>query len=60
MDYKNYYLPPCRDIRGSKCFASEKVKADENYRILCTCLSDTKKSPCPFYKSKEDYKKGGN
>jgi len=53
---KCYYLPACRDIRGVNCFASEKVRADTNYRILCTALSDTRKTPCPFYKSKEQYK----
>lgn len=53
---KYYNLPACRDIRGVNCFACEKVKADTNYRMLCTALADTRKTPCPFYKSKEQYK----
>ena len=46
----NTNWPKCYDTRGHKdCFACKDIKG----KLSCICLNDTKKVPCPFYKSVE-------
>ena len=42
-------IPKCRNEEGWKCFAY--------FNGCCKCLSDTRKIPCPFFKTKEQVMK---
>ena len=48
-------LPRCYDARGLKdCFAKRRHVSG---KVICICLSDTRQTPCPFYKSMEQAQK---